>query len=188
MSRDFNKVVLVGRLTRDPDVRYTPTKMKVARISLATGRQWKNKATGELQNHTDFIPVTAWSFTADLLERYCKKGSQILVEGRISTRDYDDVKTGQHKWVTEVVAENIILLGSPRRDGEQGGSYQQSSYSGGQQQYQRPQQPQSDGMQQQPDMGSLRGEAGFDDDFPLDFSELGGAPGAEQSGDVDIPF
>ncbi|MDO4561347.1 MAG: single-stranded DNA-binding protein [bacterium] len=185
MSKDFNKVVLVGRLTRDPDVRFTPNKQKVARFSLATGRQWKNKVTGELQSHTDFIPVTVWGALADICERYVKKGSQILIEGRISTRDYDDIKTGQHKWVTEVVAENIILLGSPRRGDEQGG-YQQQSYGGGQQQsgYGRAPQPQSDAMAA-PDMGSLRGEAGFEDDFPLDFSELGGP---ESSGDVEIPF
>ncbi|MEG1603811.1 MAG: single-stranded DNA-binding protein [Cloacibacillus sp.] len=184
MSRDFNKVIIMGRLARDPDVRYTPSKQKVARFTVCTGRQWKNKATGELQSHTDFVPVTAWSFTADLIERYVKKGTQVLVEGRISTRDYDDVKTGQHKWVTEVVADNIVLLGSPRRGDEAGGDYQQSF--GGQQGYGHA--PQSDGMSA-PDMGSLRGESGFADDFPLDFSELGGpdAP-AGGSGDVEIPF
>lgn len=187
MSRDYNRVIIMGRLARDPDVRYTPSKQKVARITVCTGRQWKNKATGELQSHTDFIPVTAWSFTADICERYMKKGTQVLVEGRISTRDYDDVKTGQHKWVTEVVADSIILLGAPR-GGESGGGYQQQGYGQQQQQsWSRPQQ--SDAVQQAPDMGSLRGEAGFEDDFPLDFSELN-APGAEheQSGDVEIPF
>ena len=75
MSRDFNRVILMGRLARDPEVRFTPSKQKVARFTLCTGRQWKNKVTGELQSHTDFITVTAWSFTADLLERYVKKGS-----------------------------------------------------------------------------------------------------------------
>ena len=82
MSKDFNKVIVMGRLARDPDVRFTPSKQKVARISVATGRQWKNKMTGELQSHTDFISVTAWSFLADLCEKYLKKGRQVLVEGR----------------------------------------------------------------------------------------------------------
>lgn len=180
MSKDFNKVIIMGRLARDPDVRFTPSKQKVARLSVATGRQWKNKQTGELQSHTDFISVTAWSFTADVCEKYTKKGSQILVEGRLSTRDYDDVKTGQHKWVTEVVAENIVLLGSPRRDGD-GGSYQSAQ----QQSYSKPQQPQSDAVAGG-DMGSLREESGFEDEFPLDFSEVNGA--AEGPGDVEIPF
>lgn len=184
MSRDFNKVIIMGRLARDPDVRYTPSKQKVARFTVCAGRQWKNKATGELQSHTDFIPVTAWSFTADLIERYVKKGTQVLVEGRISTRDYDDVKTGQHKWVTEVIADNIVLLGAPRRGDEPGGDYQQSA---GGQSYGHAA-PQSDGMSGG-DMGSLRGEAGFADDFPLDFSELGG-PDQQGggAGDVEIPF
>lgn len=170
MSRDFNRVVLLGRLTREPDVRCTPQKQKVASFSLATGRQWKNKATGEQQSHTDFIQVVGWGFTADILEKYCHKGSQVLIEGRLSTRDYDDVKTGQHKWVTEVVADSVILLGSPRKDGEQGTGQPTGQYP------------------QQPNAGSLRGEAGIDDDFPLDFSELGGASGTDQAPDANIPF
>ena len=181
MSRDFNKVIIMGRLARDPDVRFTPSKQKVARITVATGRQWKNKMTGELQSHTDFISVTAWSFLADLCEKYLKKGRQVLVEGRLSTRDYDDVKTGQHRWVTEVVAENIVLLGSGRRDDEGSSEYSQ-----------RPQAPQggytrpaSSDAVSTGDMGSLREEAGFEDEFPLDFSEMNGPDG---SGDVEIPF
>ena len=98
-----------------------------------------------------------------------------MVEGRITVRDFDDIKTGQHRWVTEVVAENIVLLSSGRRDDEGSGGYQQQSYGGGQQ----------SGAMAAPDMGSLRGEAGFEDDFPLDFSELGGP---DSSGDVEIPF
>lgn len=115
----------MGNLARDPDVRFTPNKQKVARITVAIGRQWKNKVTGELQSHTDFIPVVAWGASADLCERYLKKGRPVLVEGRITVRDFDDIKTGQHRWVTEVVAENIVLLSSGRRDDEGSGGYQQ---------------------------------------------------------------
>ena len=196
MARDFNKVILLGRLARDPDVRFTPNKQKVARISLAVGRQWRNKVTGEMQSHTDFISVTAWSFTADILERYCRKGSQILIEGRISTRDYDDVKTGIHKWVTEVIADSITLLGSPRTDGGQQGGYAQPGAYGqsggygqqggyGQNGYQ-----QKPNAAQMPDFGSLRGEDGFDDSpFPLDFAEVDGQQGdGTTAADVDIPF
>ena len=180
MSRDYNRVIIMGRLTKDPDIRFTPNKQKVARITVATGRQWKNKMTGELQSHTDFIPVTAWSFSADLCEKYLKKGRQVLVEGRISTRDYDDVKTGTHKWVTEVVADSIVLLGSGRREDEgSSNEYQQRQPSG----YSRPQM--SDAVTSGGNMGSLRDEAGFEDEFPLDFSEMGGPEGQE---DVEIPF
>lgn len=185
MSRGYNRVVLMGNLARDPDVRFTPTKQKVARITVAIGRQWKNKVTGELQSHTDFVPVAVWGPQADVCERYLRKGRPVLVEGRISVRDFDDLKTGQRRWVTEVVADNIVLLSSGRRDDDQqyGGGYQQQSYRGGQQQYQQ-RAPQSDAMPA-PDMGSLRNEAGFEDEFPLDFSELNGP---DSSGDVEIPF
>ena len=181
MSRDFNKVIVMGRLARDPDVRFTPNKQKVVRFTICTGRQWKNKSTGETQSHTDFINTTAWGGTADIIERYTKKGSQVLIEGRISTNDFDDPKTGQHRWVTEVVAENIVLLGSGRRDDEGSSEYSQ-----------RPQAPQggytrpaSSEAVSTGDMGSLREEAGFEDEFPLDFSEMGGVEGP---GDVQIPF
>jgi len=178
MSRGYNRVVLMGNLAKDPDVRFTPSKQKVARITVAIGRQWKNKATGELQNHTDFVGVVAWGFTADLCERYLKKGRQVLVEGRISVRDFDDVKTGQHRWVTEVVADNIVLLSSGRRDEEGAADYSARSEHPG---YTK--QP-SDAMSAG-DMGSLRDETGFEDEFPLDFSEMGGTEGP---GDVQIPF
>ncbi len=166
MSHDYNRVILQGRLTRDPEVRFTPQKSKVARITLASGKTWKDKTTGEKKQQTEFHPVTSWNFAAELLEKYCKKGSAILVEGRLSSRDFDDPKTGQHRWLTEVVAESIYLLGN-KGDGAQQGAqpHAGSGYAG------------SSGS-------SLRGESGFDDDFPLDFSELGGTPG----GDVEIPF
>mgnify|MGYP000366379405 CR=1 FL=1 len=97
MSRGYNRVVLMGNLARDPDVRFTPTKQKVARITVAIGRQWKNKVTGELQSHTDFVPVAVWGPQADVCERYLRKGRPVLVEGRISVRDFDDLKTGQRR-------------------------------------------------------------------------------------------
>ena len=179
MARGYNRVVIMGNLARDPDVRFTPNKQKVARITVAIGRQWKNKATGELQNHTDFVNVSAWGFTADICERYLKKGRPVLVEGRISVRDFDDPKTGQHRWVTEVVAENIVLLGSGRREDE--GSSGSTSHA---EQNPGSARIHSDAMSGG-DMGSLREEEGFEDEFPLDFSEMGGTEGP---GDVQIPF
>lgn len=160
MSRDFNKAILLGRLARDPEVRFTPNKQKTARITLCCGKQWKNKVTGEMQSHTDFITVTAWSGTAEILEKYTKKGSQILVEGHIATRDYDDAKTGQHKWVFEVVADSIVLLGG----GQQGAS----TGSGG---------------NVKSDAPDAAGGSYFDNDFPLDFSDI-----ESGAGDPEIPF
>lgn len=186
MSRGFNKVILMGNLARDPDIRHTPSKQKVARITVAVGRQWKNKVTGELQSQTDFIPVVAWAFLADICDRYLRKGKPVLVEGRMQVREYEDPKTGGRKWATEVVAENLTMLPSGRRDDEpfgdvapprptqQGGYQSPQRYGGGQ--------PAAGGA----DAGSLRDDIDFEEDFPLDFSELG--DGADDSGDVDVPF
>ena len=184
MSRGFNKVIIMGNLARDPDVRHTPSKQKVARITVAVGRQWKNKVTGELQSQTDFIPVVAWAFLADICDRYLRKGKPVLVEGRMQVREYEDQKTGTRKWATEVVAENLTMLPSGRREDEGYGDIPAprppQAYSNQQQAAPR-QSPSVDGG----DVGSLRDEIDFEEDFPLDFSELGDSQG---SGDVDVPF
>ena len=181
MSRGYNKVILMGNLVRDPDVRHTPSKQKVARITIAVGRQWKNKVTGELQSQTDFIPVVAWAALADLCDRYLRKGRPVLVEGRMQVRDYDDPKTGTRKWVTEVIAENLTLLPSGRRDDDSYGDVPAPRASQGQtKSYAAPQSSYGD------DVGSLRDEADFEEDFPLDFSDMGDSSGG--AGDVDVPF
>lgn len=182
MARDYNKVILIGRLARDPLVSYTPSKMKVARFTIACGRQWKDKNTGEVRSQADFITCVAWTFLAEVLEKYTSKGKQLMVEGRLSVRDFDDPKTGAHRWITEVVAENIILLGSPT----QGAQHQNFTLPQDEANvWGQPQQPQSSS-----DFGSLRGEVGFDDAFPLDFSQLDGeiADASANSGEVEIPF
>lgn len=183
MSRGFNKVILMGNLARDPDVRHTPSKQKVARITVAVGRQWKNKVTGELQNQTDFVPVVAWAFLADICDRYLRKGKPVLVEGRLQVREYEDPKSGGRKWATEVVAENLTMLPSGRRDEE---SYGDIPAPRAQQQYSQPARSQQAPSYEGADVGSLRDEAGFEEDFPLDFSELGDASSDED--DVDVPF
>ncbi|GHV27906.1 single-stranded DNA-binding protein [Synergistales bacterium] len=194
MSNGFNKVIIMGNLARDPDVRFTPNKQKVARITVAVGRQWKNKMTGEVQKQTDFVPVVAWSFLADLCERYLRKGRPVLVDGRLQVRDYDDPKTGVHKWVTEVIAEGITLLSGGRRDeADDGASFDAPAAAKPQQPYRAPQ-PQYQQQNQSPyggdgrdDVGSLRDEEGFEEDFPLDFMTMDGQPG-EGGGDADVPF
>lgn len=162
MSRGYNKIILMGNLARDPDVRYTPNKQKVARITVAVGREWKKRDTNEKQSHTDFINVVCWQFLADLCDSYLKKGRPVHLEGRLSVRDYYDQKTGQRKWTTEVIAENIVLLPSAKRSDEPANPDGFSGY-----------QNNSD-YSDMGDMGSLRDEQGFADD-------LG-------SGDVEIPF
>ncbi|MDR1915490.1 MAG: single-stranded DNA-binding protein [Synergistaceae bacterium] len=186
MSRGFNRVILMGNLARDPDIRHTPSKQKVARITVAIGRQWKNKVTGELQSHTDFIPVVAWSFLADICDRYLRKGKPVLVEGRMQVREYEDPKGGGRKWATEVVAENLTLLPSGRREDE---AYGDIPAPRPQQQQQFPQQsPPGAASSYSPggDVGSLRDDDDFEEDFPLDFSDIGDSQ--DGGHDVEVPF
>ena len=183
MSRGYNRVVLMGNLARDPDIRHTPNKQKVARITVAAGRQWRNKVTGELQSQTDFIPVVAWSSLADLCDRFLRKGKPVLVEGRIQVRDYEDTKTGTRKWVTEVIADNMVLLPSGRRDDEYG---EIPAPRAPQQSYQAP--AQRAHSHQGGDVGSLREDIDFEEDFPLDFSEMQDSAGGNENGEVDVPF
>jgi single-strand DNA-binding protein len=184
MARGFNKVIIMGNLARDPDVRHTPSKQKVARITVAVGRQWKNKNTGELQSHTDFVPVVAWAFLADVCDRYLRKGKPVLVEGRLQIREYEDPKTGGRRWATEVIAENLTMLSSGRREDEGYGDIPAPRPHQAYQSQPTPQRQQAP-AEEDGDVGSLRDEIDFEEDFPLDFSELGDSQG---SGDIDVPF
>lgn len=170
MSRDYSRVILLGRLAKDPIINHTQGGQKVARVSLAVGREWKDKVTGEKKSEADFHPVVAWGNAADTLERYCKKGKLLLIEGRLHSYNYDD-KNGARKWVTEVVAENIIMLSDGKNSGQAAGASAPSAQPPAAQYY-----PGGN------DATSLRGEMGFEEDFPLDFSELSGGA------DPDIPF
>lgn len=115
MARGFNKVILVGNLTREPELRYTSSQIPVASFTLAVNRMWRGK-NGETQEQVDFIPIVVWNQMGENCHRYLKKGSPALVEGRISVRSYED-KQGQKRYVTEVVAETVQFLGG-RRDGD----------------------------------------------------------------------
>lgn len=118
MSRGYNKVILMGNLARDPDIRVTTTQLKVARFTVAVGREWKDKNTGEKRSETDFISCQAWGATADVIDRYVRKGKAVMVEGRLQVRKYQD-KSGADKWATDVVVDSLILLGS-KGDGDAG--------------------------------------------------------------------
>ena len=105
----MNKVILVGRLARDPEVRYTQTGKAVASFSLAVSRRFSR--TSDQQNTTDFIPVVAWEKLAEICGNNLIKGSQVLVEGRMQVRNYD-AQDGSKRYVTEVVAQDIEFMGS----------------------------------------------------------------------------
>jgi single-strand DNA-binding protein len=116
-SRSVNKVILVGHLGRDAETAYTASQTAVTKFSVATNRRWKDQQSGEWKEETNWTNVVLWR--GENLAPYLTKGKQIYVEGRIQTRSYDD-KDGKKVYTTEVVADDVILLGG--RGGEGGGS------------------------------------------------------------------
>ena len=123
----YNKVLLMGNLTRDPDVRYTPKGMAVADIGLAVNRYY-TADNGEKREETTFVDVTLWGRQAEVAGQYLKKGRPVLIEGRLQMDTWDDKQTGQKRSKLKVVGENLQLLGSPgggrSDDSEGGGSYE----------------------------------------------------------------
>jgi single-strand DNA-binding protein len=107
--RGVNKVILIGNLGKDPELRYLPSGGPVTKFSLATGSRWKDK-DGQWQERTDWHNIVAFGRTAEVCNEYLKKGSPIYVEGRIQTRSYDD-RDGNKKWITEIIAQSINMLG-----------------------------------------------------------------------------
>lgn len=118
---NFNKVLLMGNLTRDPELRYTPSGTPVASFGLAVNRTWKD-ANGQQVNDTLFVDITAFSGLADTISRYCRKGSPLFVEGRLKLDTWEDKQTGQRRSRLHVVMEAMQLLSS-RQDFDQGGGY-----------------------------------------------------------------
>ena len=108
----MNKVILMGRLARDPEVRYTQTGKPVATFTLAVDRPFRRPAEGQPQQPTaDFIPIVAWNKLAELCGNYLQKGRQVLVEGRMQVRNYE-AQDGSKRYVTEVIMENMDFVGS----------------------------------------------------------------------------
>lgn len=107
----MNKVILMGRLARDPDVRTTQSGRQVARMTIAVDRRISRANVQPGQPTADFINLVAWERTAEFANHYLNKGSQILVEGRIQTRSYE-AQDGSKRYVTEIIAENVEALGS----------------------------------------------------------------------------
>lgn len=113
-----NKVILIGNLGKDPEVRYMPNGAAVANFSIATSRRWKDKHSGERQEETEWHRVVAYERTAEVVGEYLKKGQPVYVEGRIKTRKYND-KEGVTRYSTEIIVEQLTLLGS-REDSDGG--------------------------------------------------------------------
>jgi single-strand DNA-binding protein len=117
MGRGLNKVMIIGRLGRDPEMRYTPSGRPVTSFSVATSRTWTS-AEGERREETEWFNVVAWGNLAEICKAHLSKSQQVYVEGRLQTRGWED-ETGKKHFRTELVANEMILLGDRRRDNSQ---------------------------------------------------------------------
>ena len=165
-SRSLNRVQLIGNLGKDPDVRSTSTGSRVANFTLATSRSW-NSPSGERQEKTEWHNCVAWNSKqggglADVVERYCKKGKQVYVDGEIEYRQYQD-KEGQTRYVTEIRVRELILLGGRGGDADSDGP------------------PPSSSRSSRGPASSAKPSGKSNDDFE-DF------PGALEESDDDLPF
>ncbi len=118
MSRGLNKVMIIGNLGRDPEMRYTPSGRPVTTFSVATSRAW-NTSEGEKHVETEWFNVVAWSNLAEICKQYLTKGQQVYIEGRLQTRHWDDQEGNKHTSV-EIVANEMIILGERREASESG--------------------------------------------------------------------
>lgn len=112
---DLNKVMIIGRLVRDPEIKTIPSGQTVATFSVATNYSWKDQQ-GNKQDRPEYHNVVAWRKLADIVGQYLTKGKQVYIEGRLQTRSWED-QTGQKKYRTEIVADNMIMLGGPSSGG-----------------------------------------------------------------------
>jgi len=126
---NLNKVMLIGNLTRDPEIKYTPKGTAIADIGLAVNRNYTTES-GEKREETTFVDVTLWGRVAEIVGEYCKKGRPLFVEGRLQLDTWDDKQTGQKRSKLKVVGDNIQLLGG-REGGAGGGGGAESSGGGG---------------------------------------------------------
>ena len=166
--RGFNKVILMGNVSRDPELRYTLNKRAYVRFSLAVGYNWKDQ-NGELKENVDFITVVAWGPLAEFCGKYIKKGTGVLVEGRIQTGSYEAKDGSGKRYTTDVLASTVQFVGAKKDDG--GGK----SYEGA---------PQS-----KPSGRSVRDNGFNDEDFPNDISQIvDGEMDLEEGSDPEIPF
>lgn len=118
MARGVNKVILIGNMGRDPEVRYTPNGLAVANITIATSEAWKDKQTGENQERTEWHRIVMYARLAEIAGEYLRKGSKVYIEGRLQTRKWQD-KNGQDRYTTEIIADSLQMLDSKGGSGQQ---------------------------------------------------------------------
>ena len=182
----LNKVMIIGNLGRDPEVTYTQSGVAIAKITVATSETWNDKSSGEKREKTEWHRITFFGKQAETIGRYMSKGSQIYVEGRLQTSQYE--KDGVTRYSTDIIANNFQFIGSKgggnfQQQGQQGGFQQPQNNDGGFQQgapqqqqggFQQPPPQQQGGFQQQPQNDFGQGDqqgGGFqgppDDDIPF---------------------
>ncbi len=122
MARGINKVILIGNLGRDPEIRYTPSGNAVANVAIATSESWKDRNSGERQERTEWHRVVFFSRLAEIVEQYLKKGSKVYVEGRLQTRSWE--QDGVKRYSTEIVANDMQMLDS-RGEASSGADFEQ---------------------------------------------------------------
>ena len=161
MAGGVNKVILVGNLGADPDMRYTPSGQGVCEMRIATSESWNDK-NGQRQERTEWHRIVVWGKRAEICSKYLSKGRQVYVEGRIQTRQWDD-KEGNKRYTTEIIAQDVQFLGGGGREGGRETSNGHGRHSDGPP-------PPSDG------------------DFAGGFGGGGGSAGGGGGPDDDIPF
>ena len=167
MARGINKVILIGNLGKDPDVRYMPSGSAVTNVTIATSESWKDKQTGEKQERTEWHNVVFFNRLGEIAGEYLKKGSKVYVEGSLRTRKWQDKTSGQDRYTTEIVANEMQMLDS--RGGSGGGG---GGYGGGQSQHQNqgggaPSSADNKRQSAAPSQGGSQNFDDFDDDIPF---------------------
>ena len=155
MARGVNKVILVGTLGKDPETRYMPSGSAVTNLRIATNEQWKDKQTGEQQERTEWHSIAMFGRLAEIAAEYLRKGSQVYIEGKLRTRKWQD-KEGKDRWTTEIVADEMQMLGSKGGSAAGAGAAAGAAASGG---------SSSGGRAAVNDSGGPPGD--FDDDIPF---------------------
>jgi single-strand DNA-binding protein len=161
MARGLNKVMLIGRLGKDPDLRFTQGGMAVASFSVATSDSWVDKTTNEKKERTEWHRIVAFGKLGEICGEYLAKGKQVYIEGRLQTRSWE--QDGVTKYTTEIVANDMQMLDSKNTTGA--GTYNQPGY----QNAQAPQQPPAQQAQNRVPSSSQQAPppGGFDDDIPF---------------------
>ena len=157
MASGVNKVILIGNLGKDPEIRYTTHGSVVANFTIATSETWKDKNSGERKQKTEWHRIVFWGSQAEIIGKYLAKGSQVYIEGKIQTRKYQD-NNGQDRYITEVIGKEFLMIGNRQNQNQnqQGGQYPQGQ-----------QNPQQNLNNQYADGGGYSGVPSMEDDIPF---------------------